>query len=285
MENFEFLRNVTIGQYFQGDSIIHRLDPRAKITILLILVVVNSFILSFTGNVLLLSLCIALVLMSGISFTFMLSGIKPALPLIVIFALMQLFFYGDAYPPYGMESVTYWRWGMMSITNGSIQLVIVTLMRFLEIFFLVSLLTSTTTTTNIAYAIESMLEPFQRLRVPAQEISLIGTIALRFVPIFAEQMEIIMKAQASRGADFGEGGVFQFVKRTRQMVTLIVPLFVDAFRRAEDLILAMDARCYTGGRGRTKIVRFRMRRIDYLFIALTAVFGILIMVFRNNFPV
>ena len=285
MENFEFLRNVTIGQYFQGDSIIHRLDPRAKITVLLILVVVNSFILSFTGNVLLLSLCIALVLLSGISFTFMLSGIKPALPLIAIFALMQLFFYGDAYPPYGMESVTYWRWGMMSITNGSIQLVIVTLMRFLEIFFLVSLLTSTTTTTNIAYAIESMLEPFQRFRMPAQEISLIGTIALRFVPIFAEQMEIIMKAQASRGADFGEGGVFQFVKRTRQMVTLIVPLFVDAFRRAEDLILAMDARCYTGGRGRTKIVRFHMSLVDYLFIASTAVFGVLIMVFRNHFPI
>ncbi|MGC8880259.1 MAG: energy-coupling factor transporter transmembrane component T family protein [Anaerolineae bacterium] len=285
MENFEFLRNVTIGQYFQGDSIIHRLDPRAKITVLLILVVVNSFILSFTGNVLLLSLCIALVLLSGISFTFMLSGIKPALPLIAIFALMQLFFYGDAYPPYGMESITYWRWGMMSITNGSILLVIVTLMRFLEIFFLVSLLTSTTTTTNIAYAIENMLEPFQRLRLPAQEISLIGTIALRFVPIFAEQMEIIMKAQASRGADFGEGGVFQFVKRTRQMVTLIVPLFVDAFRRAEDLILAMDARCYTGGRGRTKIVRFRMTRMDYFFIALTAIFSILIMVFRNHFPV
>ena len=285
MENFEFLRNVTIGQYFQGDSIIHRLDPRAKITILLILVVVNSFILSFTGNVLLLSWCIALVLLSGISFRFMLSGIKPALPLIAIFALMPLFFYGDAYPPYGMEAVTYWRWGMMSITNGSIQLVIVTLMRFLEIFFLVSLLTSTTTTTNIAYAIESMLEPFQRLRVPAQEISLIGTIALRFVPIFAEQMEIIMKAQASRGADFGEGGVFQFVKRTRQMVTLIVPLFVDAFRRAEDLILAMDARCYTGGRGRTKIVRFHMARMDYMFIAVTAVFAVLIMVFRNNFPV
>lgn len=285
MENFEFLRNVTIGQYFQGDSIIHRLDPRAKITILLVLAVVNSFILSFTGNVLLLAFCIALVLLSGISFTFMLSGIKPALPLIVIFALMQLFFYGDAYPPYGMESVTFWRWGMMSITNGSIQLVIVTLMRFLEIFFLVSLLTSTTTTTNIAYAIESMLEPFQRLRVPAQEVSLIGTIALRFVPIFAEQMEIIMKAQASRGADFGEGGVFQFVKRTRQMVTLIVPLFVDAFRRAEDLILAMDARCYTGGRGRTKIVRFHMQSVDLLFIAFTAVFGVLVMVFRNHFPI
>ncbi len=285
MEDFEFLRNVTIGQYFQGDSVVHRLDPRTKITVLMILAIVNSFVLSFTGNVLLLSLCVAFVMMSGISFTFMVSGIKPALPLILIFALMQLFFYGDAYPPYGMETETYWRWGIMSITNGSIQLVIVTLMRFLEILFLVSLLTGTTTTTNLAYAIESMLEPFQKLRVPAQEISLIGTIALRFVPIFAEQMEIIMKAQASRGADFGEGGIFQFVKRTRQMVTLIVPLFVDAFRRAEDLILAMDARCYTGGQGRTKIVRFRMIGLDYAIIASVSILGILMLAFRNHFPV
>jgi energy-coupling factor transport system permease protein len=132
MEDFEFLRNITIGQYFHGDSIIHRIDPRTKITVLMILAIVNSFILSFTGNVILLAICIAFVLMSGISFRFMLSGIKPALPLIAMFALMQLFFYGDAYPAYGMESVTYWRWGIMSVTNGSIQLVVVTLMRFLE---------------------------------------------------------------------------------------------------------------------------------------------------------
>ena len=215
----------------------------------------------------------------------MLSGIKPALPLILLFALMQLFFYGDAYPPYGMEAETYWRWGIMSITNGSMQLVVVTLMRFLEIFLLVSLLTGTTTTTNLAYAIESMLEPFQRLRVPAQEISLVGTIALRFVPIFAEQMEIIMKAQASRGADFGTGGVFHFVKRTRQMATLIVPLFVDAFRRAEDLIVAMDARCYTGGQGRTRIVRFQMDGLDLGVLGGVLLFGILMLVWRNGFPI
>jgi energy-coupling factor transport system permease protein len=285
VEDFEFLRNVTIGQYFQGDSIVHRLDPRTKITVLVILAIVNSFVISFTGNVLLLALCVAFVLLSGISFTFMLSGIKPALPLILLFALMQLLFYGVDYPPYGMSPVTYWQWGIVSVTNGSVQLVVVTLMRFLEIFFLVSLLTGTTTTTNLAYAIESMLRPFERLRVPAQEISLIGTIALRFVPIFAEQMEIIMKAQASRGADFGAGGMFHFVKRTRQMATLIVPLFVDAFRRAEDLIVAMDARCYTGGRGRTRIVRFHMTRLDYTTVVVLALLGILMLIFRNQFPI
>lgn len=285
MEDFEFLRHVTIGQYFRGDSVVHRLDPRAKITVLIILAIVNSLTMSVTGNALMLALCLAFVLLSGISAMFMLSGIKPALPIILLFALMQLFFYGDAYPPYGFLPETYWQWGIMSVTNGSIQLVIVTLMRFLQIFLLVSLLTGTTTTTQLAYAIESMLEPFQRLRVPAQEISLVGTIALRFVPIFAEQMEIIMKAQASRGADFGTAGVFHFVARTRQIATLIVPLFVDAFRRAEDLIVAMDARCYTGGRGRTRIVRFHMSVLDYVVLGVMLLFGILMVVFRNGFPI
>jgi energy-coupling factor transport system permease protein len=130
-----------------------------------------------------------------------------------------------------------------------------------------------------------MLRPFERFRVPAQEISLIGTIALRFVPIFAEQLETIMKAQASRGADFEGGGVLQFVKRTRQIVSLIVPLFVDAFRRAEDLILAMEARCYTGGKGRTQIIRFHMGWLDFAIIAATLAFTAIILYFRNNFPV
>jgi energy-coupling factor transport system permease protein len=285
VEDFEFLRNVTIGQYFRGDSIVHRTDPRAKITALIILAIVNSLTMSVTGNALMLALCLSFVLLSGISVVFMLSGIKPALPIILLFALMQLLFYGDAYPPYGLPPETYWQWGIMSVTNGSIQLVIVTLMRFLQIFLLVSLLTGTTTITQLAYAIESMLDPFQKLRVPAQEISLVGTIALRFVPIFAEQMEIIMKAQASRGADFGTGGVFHFVARTRQIATLIVPLFVDAFRRAEDLIVAMDARCYTGGHGRTRIVRFHMKARDYAVLGAVLLFGTLMVAFRNGFPI
>jgi energy-coupling factor transport system permease protein len=284
VEDFEFLRNVTIGQYFRGNSIVHRIDPRAKITVVIILAAVNSFIASYVGNAIILSMCLLFVLASGISFRFMLSGIKPALPIIVIFALMQLLFYGDAYPPYGMESVTLWHWGFLSITNGSIQLMMVTLMRFLEIYFLISLLTATTTTTNIAYAIESMLRPFQRFHVPAQEISLVGTIALRFVPIFAEQLEIIMKAQASRGADLGSGGPFRFVNRTRQVATLIVPLFVDAFRRAEDLILAMEARCYRGGEGRTQLVRFHMADRDLVLIGGMLVVAVLMLVFRNQFP-
>jgi energy-coupling factor transport system permease protein len=284
MEDFEFLRNVTIGQYFTGDSIVHRIDPRTKITVLIILAIVNSFTTSYTGNAIVLSACIAYVIASGISVRFILSGVKPALPIIIIYALMQLLFFGEAYEPYGLASVIYFQWGIVAISNGSIQLVIVTLMRFLQIFLLVSLLTATTTTTDIAHGVEGMLKPFQRIGVPAHEISLIGTIALRFVPIFAEQLEIIMKAQASRGADFGGGGIFQFVKTARQMVSLIVPLFVDAFRRAEDLILAMDARCYVGGKGRTHITRFVMGNADFLTIGTNLGLAVLVLALRNAFP-
>ncbi len=284
MEDFEFLRNVTIGQYFTGNSIVHRIDPRTKITILMILAIVNSFTTSYTGNAIVLSVCIAYVIASGISFRFILSGVKPALPIIIIYALMQLLFFGEAYEPYGLASKIYFQWGVIAISNGSLQLVIVTLMRFLQIFFLVSLLTATTTTTDIAHGVEGMLKPFQRFGVPSHEISLIGTIALRFVPIFAEQLEIIMKAQASRGADFGGGGVFQFVKTARQMVSLIVPLFVDAFRRAEDLILAMDARCYMGGKGRTHLTRFHLSNLDFTIMGANLALAIAVLVLRNAFP-
>ena len=285
MEDFELLRNVTIGQYFSGDSIVHRIDPRTKITVLMILAIVNGFITSYTGNIIIMAICTAYVLASGISLRFILSGVKPALPIIIIYSLMQLLFFGEAYEPYGLATRVYFEWGIITISNASIQLVVVTLLRFLEILFLASLLTATTTTTDIAHGVEGMLKPFQRVGVPAHEVSLICTIALRFVPIFAEQLEIIMKAQASRGADFGRGGIFQFVSTARQMVALIVPLFIDAFRRAEDLILAMEARCYVGGKGRTHITRFRFVSADYLIMGANLAFGILILVFRNALPV
>lgn len=282
MDNFEFLRNVTVGQYFAGDSIIHRLDPRAKITLLIVLVIANGFLFSYSGNLIMLAVCCAAVLASGLPLRFMLSGIKPALPFIVFLAVMQLLFSGRSYRPFSAPLQIYWQWGVLAVSNGSLELVIITFMRFLEIFLLVSLLTGTTTITDLTYAIEDMLRPFQRLGVPAYEISLIGTLALRFVPIFAEQLETIIKAQAARGADLGGWGPFQFVKITRQLARLIVPLFVDAFRRAEDLILAMEARCYTGGRGRTHVARFRMSGTDGVFLAVTVAFVVGLLYFRNR---
>jgi len=284
MEDFELLRHITIGQYLPGDSLIHRLDPRTKISVFLFITVAVTFSISYAANIILVLVTLFLVLLSSISMRYILSGLKPALPLIIVLAILQLLFYGDAYTPYGMASRTLFQWGWINITNGSVQLVIVSAMRFIELLFLTSLLTNATTLTDITHGIENMLQPFSKIGVPANELALVVTIALRFVPLLAEQLEIIMKAQASRGADIASKGKLQFVTTSRQVAALIVPLFIDAFRRGEDLILAMQARCYIGGRGRSSFVHLKFARMDYAAYALGLIFSVAMLVFRNHFP-
>jgi energy-coupling factor transport system permease protein len=196
-----------------------------------------------------------------------------------------LLFYGTAYTPYGAETRTLFRWGWIHITNGSVQLVVVSMLRFVVLLFLTSLLTNTTTLTGLTHGVEAMLRPFARLGLPAHELSLVATVALRFVPLLAEQLEIILKAQASRGASIAHQGRLRFVTTARQVAVLIVPLFVDAFRRAEDLILAMQARCYVGGRGRSSYVRLRFTQADYVAYAAGLLFAAAMLVLRNRFPI
>jgi len=284
MEDFEFLRNVTIGQYLPGDSIVHRLDPRTKISLFLFMTLAVTFSASYLANIILVLATLGFVLMSGISVKYVFSGLKPALPVIIVLAILQLLFYGEAFAPYGATSRTYFKWGWIHITNGSLQLVIVSSMRFIELLFLTSLLTNTTTLTDITHGLDDMLQPFTRIGVPAHELSLVATISLRFVPLLGEQLEIIMKAQASRGASVAHGGKLQFINRARQVAAFIVPLFVDALRRAEDLILAMQARCYTGGRGRSRFIKLQFQRVDYISYALGLLFSVLMLGFRNMFP-
>jgi len=166
--------------------------------------------------------------------------------------------------------VTLWQWGWLRLSSGSLRLTLVSLARLVELFCLVGVLTNTTELTRLTYGIEGMLRPFAPLGLPAHELSLIGTIAVRFVPVLGEQMEAILKAQAARGADLGLGGRWQFVARTRAVLVLLVPLFVNALQRAEDLVLAMEARCYLGGRGRTQRVRLHLRALDYAAMAASA---------------
>ncbi|MDY7041125.1 MAG: energy-coupling factor transporter transmembrane component T [Chloroflexota bacterium] len=284
MEDFEFLRNITIGQYLPGNSLMHRLDPRTKITIMILMVLAITFNISYLSNVILLVACFLLVIISQISVKYILSGIKPALGFIIFLSVLQLLFYGDAFTPYSTESRTFFRWGWIHITNGSLQLVIVSTLRFLQLMFLTSLLTNTTTTSELAHGIEDMLSPFSKIGLPGHELSLVVTIALRFVPILGEQLEIIMKAQASRGADLGTQGRFQFIQTARQAVVLVVPLFIDALRRAEDLVLAMEARCYVGGRGRTRLTHLHLVGRDYMAMFVVLSFSVFMLVYRGRFP-
>ena len=145
MEDFELLRHITIGQYLPGDSIIHRLDPRTKLSIFLFITAAVTFSISYTGNIILVLVTLSLVLLSGVSMRYVFSGIKPAIPIIIVLAILQLLFYGGQFVPYGMQTKTYFHWGWIHISNGSVQLVIVSAMRFVELLFLTSLLTNTTT--------------------------------------------------------------------------------------------------------------------------------------------
>ena len=284
MEDFELLRHITIGQYLPGDSIIHRLDPRTKLSVFLFITTAVTFSISYSANIVLVLVTLSLVLLSGVSMRYVFSGVKPAIPIIIVLAILQLLFYGGQFVPYRMQTKTYFHWGWIHISNGSVQLVIVSALRFIELLFLTSLLTNTTTLTDLTHGMENMLRPFSRIGVPSHELSLVATIALRFVPLLAEQLEIIMKAQASRGADIAHKGKLQFVTTARQVAALIVPLFIDALRRAEDLILAMQARCYVGGRGRSSLVRLKFMRLDYVAYVLSLLFSVAMLAFRNRFP-
>jgi len=275
MDDFEFLRHVTIGQYLPGNSLLHRLDPRAKLLAFLLLVTAVTL-----GNALLLATVLALILLSRISVRYALQGLRPAVPMIAVLAVMQLLFLGDFYiPSAGLRTLL--RWGPIHITTGGVQLVVVSICRL--VVLLVSLLTFTTTLTELTHGMESLMSPLARFGFPAHELSLIATIALRFVPILAQELETIVKAQASRGADFGRGGRLHFVRRTRELLPLLVPLFLDAFRRAEDLILAMEARCYMGGRGRTHLVRFRSSPRDYLAIIVLGLYTAFMLTYKFPF--
>jgi len=284
MQDLAFLRHVTIGQYLPGETIIHRLDPRVKITIALLFIVAMTLNTSYLANIILLAICLVLIGLSRIPLHYALGVIRPVLPLIVVLALLQLFFYGDVPVTSSLPVVTLVEWGAVRITTSGVQLVVISLLRFVDLLLLTSILTNATPMAHLSYGLEDMLWPLSKLGVPAHELSLVGTIALRFVPILAEQLETIMKAQASRGANLGVGNRFNFVRTTRSILVLIVPLFLEAFRRAEDLMVAMSARCYVGGKGRTRLVQFRMHLMDYLFLGVGASVATFLILFRFRFP-
>lgn len=282
MEEFEFLRHVTIGQYLPGDSLPYQLDPRAKLVGFLLLIAAVAFTSSYLGNAILLTVAFILILISQIPIRYALQGLQPAIPIIVFFAVLQLLFLGEFYiPPTGLR--TLFRWGFIHITTGSVQLVVVSICRLIELLLLVSLLTLTTTTSELTHGMESLMSPLARFGLPVHELALVLTIALRFVPILALELETVMKAQASRGADFGGRGRLRFMQRTRHLLPLLVPLFIDALRRAEDLILAMEARCYVGGRGRTHLIQFRSRPRDYLVVIILGIYTAFMLIYKFPF--
>ncbi len=262
----ELLRSVSIGQYIPRDSPIHRLDPRTKLLATTAFLVILFLVRGFWGLGVFGAFLVAAFALAQIPIPFALRSLRPVLVLLLLALVLQLFF---GAPEGGTVLV---RWGPFTATReGLVQGLFVTA-RLVLLILGTSLLTYTTSPVAIADALERLLHPFRRVGVPAHELAMMMTIALRFIPTLVEETERIMKAQASRGADFTSGGP---IRRARALLPVLVPLFVSAFRRAEDLALAMEARCYRGGEGRTRMRQLRYTTRDAVAAATLAVVCVL----------
>lgn len=276
---FELTRNITIGQYIPTGSFIHRLDPRFKLAAFSILIIAIAICDTYLGNLLALAICTYLFSASKIPISYGLSGIKPAIPFIIILGLMQLLFMGEAV----VANKVFFEYGIIKISDTSIRLVVVSMLRFVEVIFLSSVLTLSTSTTELTHGMERLLGPLEKIKFPVHAFSLVITIAIRFVPTFAMEMEKMMKAQASRGADFGTGEWWQIVKRTKDMFPIIIPLFNVALARAEDLVLAMEARCYVPGESRTRYVHYQATGVDVSVLLASIVIAAVLLWFPYPF--
>src|SRR4051794_13844211 len=257
MFNTELLRNVTIGQYIPTGSVIHRLDPRTKIVATAVLILSISFNRSLIANLCFLVVVLGITLLARIPLSYIVRGLLLGLPALLLIFIMQLLFQGWVDPP----GQIYFQWGWIRITRYSLHIIALSLLRVSSFIFLTSLFTMTSTTTELTHGVERLLAPFRRFGVPSHELALILTISLRFVPTLAEELERIIKAQLSRGAEIG-GSFWRIDKTARAFVPLFVPLFIGAFRRAEDLVLAMEARGYISGGGRTNYVELHAHALD-----------------------
>ncbi len=246
------LSDITLGQYFPGDSLLHRMDPRVKI-LLLICFILGIFFFDTAGAYVLLSLLVLFLFRrSGIPLRTMARSLRPLLWLILFTFVIHLF----STP--GEELMRFW---FLSATWEGLRQGCFIGMRLVLLILLSSLLTFTTSPVKLTDAIENLLSPLKRVGVPAHELAMMMTIALRFIPTLIEETDKIMKAQQSRGADFMTGNLLQ---RARHMVPVLVPLFISAFRRADDLAMAMEARCYHGGEGRTQMKALHITRADHI---------------------
>lgn len=276
MSQFEFLRHVTIGQYLPTGSLVHRLDPRFKLLAFGLIVVAATFSNSYVANGVLLAIIFLLLLASRVPVGYTLQGVRPALPTLLFLAVFQILLPPQQFGAAG-DCTPVWQWGFLQLTDCTLRLIVISAARLVELIVLTSLLTFSTTTTELTYGTEGVLAPLQRVGFPAHELALVVTIALRFVPTLALQMERIVKAQIARGADFGTGGRFRFIHMTRRLLPLLVPLFLASLHRSEALIVAMEARGYTGGKGRTRRLKLRARPADYVALAAATAFCVLML--------
>ena len=254
------LKDITIGQYFPGNSVIHRLDPRFKIIITAIYITMLFCASEIIGLSIGVAFVIFVLMLSGIPAKMMIKGIKPIVPVIIFTSVLNLFF---------IDGSVIFKWWIIKITLEGVQTSVFMVIRVICLIAGTSLLTYTTSPITLTDAIERLMSPLKKIKVPVHELAMMMTIALRFIPTLIEETDKIMSAQKARGADLETGGL---VQRAKALVPILIPLFVSAFRRAEELALAMECRCYHGGEGRTRLKQLKSSGRDYIALGISLLF-------------
>ena len=247
------LKDITLGQYFPGDTIVHRLDPRTKILVVIIFIVALFLAvdwISYAVMFLITALCIKL---SSIRLKSLMKGLKPLVFIILLTGILNLF--------YTKEGTVLLDWWIFTVTTGGIKRAFLMVVRIMLLICGTLLLTYTTSPIALTDGLEMLFNPLKKIKVPVHEMSMMMSMALRFIPTLIEETDKIMSAQKARGADFSTG---KLTERAKALLPLLVPLFVSSFRRADELAVAMESRCYHGGEGRTRMKTLKMAPRDWL---------------------
>jgi energy-coupling factor transport system permease protein len=247
------IKDITIGQYMPGESFVHKLDPRFKILISLLFIVNLFLVNNFLGYLVIFIFILSTILIAKLSLKYIYKGLKPIFVLLLITAILNIFMTsGDN---------LFFKWKFITIYKEGLIIAAFMIIRLVFLIIGTSILTLTTSPIELTDGIERLLNPFKRIGVPAHELAMMMTIALRFIPTLMDETDKIMKAQMARGADFESGNL---ISRAKSLIPILVPLFISSFRRADELAMAMESRCYKGGEGRTRMKQLKITRKDYI---------------------
>jgi len=260
------IRDITLGQYYPGDSWIHRLDPRVKITATLLFIIELFIVDNFAGFAIAAAALGLVIAVSKVPFSYIVRGLKPIILILCFTFAVNMFL---------IDGTVLWQWGILKITREGLRTAVFMAIRLTLLLLGSSMLTLCTRPLSLTDGIERLLSPMKKIGVPAHEIAMMMTIALRFIPTLLEETDKIMKAQQARGADFETGNLMQ---RAKSLIPILVPLFVSAFRIAQDLAMAMEARCYRGGENRTRMHEMKLRKKDWTAIGAMVLFLAVIIV-------
>lgn len=258
------IRDITLGQYYPGNSWVHRLDPRVKIIATLLFIVELFIVDNFIGFAIAAIALGAVISVSKVPLSFITRGLKPIFIILMFTFMLNMFF---------TDGRTLLQLGIIRITYEGLERAVFMAIRLVLLLIGSSMLTLCTRPLSLSDGIERLLAPFSKIGVPSHEIAMMMTIALRFIPTLLEETDKIMKAQQARGADFETGNLIQ---RAKSIIPIVVPLFISAFRIAKDLAMAMEARCYRGGENRTRMHEMKLKSGDFAAIAMLVIFMVVI---------